>query len=72
MLLVGAVICLEEGCAKATIQLAKNEKLPDGGIKSGFGTLSAYRVIYLLHSTTMSTHCNHRVMRVQTLTRPDD
>ncbi|KLO17670.1 hypothetical protein SCHPADRAFT_900413 [Schizopora paradoxa] len=39
----GAIICLEEGCAKATVLLTKNEKLPDGGIKSGFGTLSAYR-----------------------------
>lgn len=43
---VGAVTCLEEGCGKATIQLTRNEKLPDGGLKSGFGTLSAYRVSF--------------------------
>ncbi|KAJ4468754.1 SNF2 superfamily protein [Lentinula aciculospora] len=49
----GKVTCLEEGCNCIEIELQRNSRLPDGGRKTGIGSLSAYR-------THIAQHPKHR------------
>ncbi|KZT33323.1 hypothetical protein SISSUDRAFT_1054395 [Sistotremastrum suecicum HHB10207 ss-3] len=57
----GLVYCLEDGCRGLAIPLEAREKVADGGLKDGFGSLKAYRT----HIHKHPTHKINRLKRIQ-------
>ncbi|THU80036.1 hypothetical protein K435DRAFT_768393 [Dendrothele bispora CBS 962.96] len=45
----GTLTCLQTGCRNPVIQLSRNNKLKDGGMAEGIGSLRAYRVYIAFH-----------------------
>ena len=44
VIVVGVLVCLEEGCGRSSIPLSRSNMDPDGGKKAGVGSLMPYRV----------------------------
>ncbi|KAG5653742.1 hypothetical protein H0H81_010999, partial [Sphagnurus paluster] len=65
----GRITCLEKGCNSTVIPLIDRINKPDGGIREGLGSLSAYRC-HIAEHPTHAHNRNERIRMAHTIDQP--